>query len=136
MASDLLAAFNCGRAFQHILSFHNDLRCCRTILLSDIQKGSLQPFFFLLGLVISEKIQLNVAILKVARDHTEPANVQARINLSVESIKQRGPDFFSAGGMCSKPDASNDMAGISLSIGNLGNESYKRYSILFLELKQ
>ena len=72
----------------------------------------MQPFFFLLGLVISEKIQLNVTILKVARDHAKPANVQARINLLVVSIKQRGPDFFSAGGMSSKPDASNDMGGM------------------------
>ncbi len=89
MASNLLAAFNGGRALQHILPFHDNPRRSWSILLPDLQKDTLQPLFSLLSLVIREEVQLHIARLQVACDDAKPADKQARIDFPIEGIYPR-----------------------------------------------
>jgi len=88
MTSDLLAPFEGSRAFQHILSLHDDAGCSRTILLPDLQKHPLQSLLPFLFLVVREEVQLHITGLKVSGNYAQPPDVQTGINLLVEGIKQ------------------------------------------------
>ena len=79
MTSDLLAPFEGSRAFQHILTFHNDTRCGGAVFLPDLQQHPLQAFLPLLRLVVREKVQLHITGLQVASDNAEPPDVQTRM---------------------------------------------------------